>query len=257
MSDRPTASLNPEEMSSGGFFDDKEATIEDAKFEMYDFQGNSEPAPCLGLTLRTGDEDEGEEPTRQYWSMGNREKWMPSDDGDALVNISTNDRLTLSRQSNGVFMLQSMIESGLPADRLSAGKASILNGIKAHWVRVPGPVRKFKDAPEKKSADILVVDQIIATPWDKGDEAKVTGKKAAGKKETGKPDTNLEDKAVEVMIQMLAENEGSIEKKDIPSRAYKALGNDPQKNNILALLFKPEFQLKHFSVSDKGVITLK
>jgi hypothetical protein len=270
---RKGASLNPDDFISGGLLDDVDATWKNVMFEMYNYGGKSDPAPCLGADLVTGAEIKAEDVVRQYWSCGSADNWEPSEDGARLVPVGGDTEL---RKSTNLFMLlKSLKEAGFPMAQLADGNVTVLNGLKAHMRRIDAPKRggmapqsprRGRDGKEyEKENKVLCVEKIIAlpseAPKDEPKAAKKGGKKAEpkaeGKPQAPAPSADLDSKAKDILTSIIVQGNGKANKKDIPSIGFKILGTDPDRNKVLALLFNDEWMKgAGFAVSDSGEITL-
>ena len=266
---RKGASLNPDDFISGGLLDDVDATWKNVMFEMYNYGGKSEPAPCLGADLVTGAEIRPEDVVRQYWSCGSADNWEPSEDGSRLIPVGGDTEL---RKSTNLFMLlKSLKEAGFPMAQLADGNVSVLNGLKAHMRRIDAPKRggmapqsprRGRDGKEyEKDNKVLCVEKIIALPSEAPAEPKAAKKGAAKKSEkTEAPkdtDGSLDAKAVDVLSSIIVQGGGKTNKKDLPTVAFKVLAGDKDRNRVLALYFNDEWMKgAGFVVSDSGEITL-
>jgi hypothetical protein len=270
------ASLNPDDFIAGGLLDDVDATWKNVMFEMYNYGGKSDPAPCLGADLITGAEIKPEDVVRQYWSCGSAENWEPSEDGARLVPVGGDTEL---RKSTNLFMLlKSLKEAGFPMAQLADGNVTVLNGLKAHMRRIDAPKRGNMpvQSPRRGASGkeyerdnkVLCVEKIIAlpseAPKDEPKAAKKGGKKAAadpgkaeGKPQAPAPSADMDSKAKELLVNIIVQGGGRANKKDIPSLGFKALGTDPDRLKVLSLLFNDEWMKgAGFAVSDSGEITL-
>jgi len=260
MVDKKAASLNPENFTEGGgLIDDVDVTFKECGFEMFDYQGKSAtPAPCLKIVLAVEEGDDAE----QYYSMGSTQDWIPSEDGSQLVAVGKATAIRLS--SNGGIFLKSLIDAGFPADKLG-DDISILTGLQAHMIQVPAPARKgLKKTKEQEEREekfgpktILVVSEIKGLPWEtKAPVGKPKAKAPAGKpaaapakaKATTKaaapaPETSGDDLTGEATTAILSilEAAGTITKKELPAKLFQTLKADPNRNEIIKLVFNDEF----------------
>lgn len=259
---RKGASLNPDDFISGGLLDDVDVTWKNVRFEMYNYGGKSDPAPCLGADLVTGVELRPEDVVRQYWSCGSSDNWEPSEDGSRLIPVGGDTELR--RSTNLFLLLKSLKEAGFPMPQLADGSVTPLNGLKAHMRRIDAPkrgnmiqnARRGRDGKEfERDNKILCVEKIIALP----SEAPKGAKK--GKKEPvteAKPTSNLDSKTMDILTSVIVQSGGKINKKDLPTIGFKILAGDVDRNRVLALLFNEEWiQSSGFAISDSGEITLK
>lgn len=269
---RKGASLNPADAVAGGLLDDVDVTWKNVKYEMYDYEGKADAAPCLAADMVTGAESKPEDIVRQRWSCGSSDNWEPSPDGMYLVPIGSETELR--KASNVIVLMGSMVQAGFPASALSDGAANVFEGLQAHMRRMEGPkrgnlpqqqARRVVGGKEyERDNKILLVEKIIALPGKQEEAAPKKGKgKAAAKDEakTAEPkaadQTGIDAKAKDLLTRIILEGDGKAAKKDIPSLGFKILGNDPDRNKILAVLFKDEWIAANgFAVSSDGVITL-
>jgi len=264
------ASLDPADAVAGGLLDDVDVTWKNVKYEMYDYEGKADAAPCLAADMVTGAESKPEDIVRQRWSCGSADNWEPSPDGMYLVPIG--GETELRKASNVIVLMGSLVQGGFPASALKQGMASTFEGLQAHMRRMEGPKRgDFAKSPRRvvggkeyeRDNKILLVERVIAMPGQAEPAAsKAKGKKAAAKEEaatgTGSGGGAGRDaKAKDLLTRIILEGDGKAVKKDIPSLGFKILGSDPDRNNVLAVLFKDEWITANgFAVSSDGVITL-
>jgi len=249
MAETQGMSLNPETFTEGGgLIDDVNVTWNKVRFEMFDYQGKSEPAPTLKVDMET---DEGEEAS-QNWSMGSAKDWAPSPDGKKLVAVGS--ATGIRANSNGGILLKSLADSGYPMDTLG-DDVSALEGLQCHMIRVPAPkraglksTRKREDGREFEQT-ILTVDEIIALPGEKKKAAGApSGKKAAPKtaakksapKAKAEPAGDVDEKARETVLGIVLE-EGEVTKKMLPTKVFQVLKADPDRNAVAKLVFDDEF----------------
>lgn len=245
-------SLNPETfLEGGGLIGDVDVLFKSNTFAMFDYGGTVPGgSPSLkAVMLAEGEEEEMD----QYYSLGNARDWQPSDDGTQLVAIgnATGIRAT----SNGGMFLKALVDAGFPADKLG-DDITVLDGLQAHVIRVPVPERagiakskKQKDREEKYGPPtLLIVSEIITLPWEKA-KAKGAPKKAAAKgkakakakgKKTGEESGGADEKAVETVMAILAED-GTVAKKDLPAKIFQAMKTDPDRNEVIKLVFDDAF----------------
>lgn len=247
-------SLNPQDHVEGtSLLDDVDVLFTEPEFTMFDYGGKrAEPAPALKIVMLPLDEEgNAGEAVDQYFSVGNASDWMPSDDGREIIAIGK--ATALNTNSNISLFLQSMLNSGFPAEKMGSD-CSFLDGIKAHVNRVPAPERPGlkKDASSSDRArTVLIVTAILEIPGEKAAgkkaPAKAAGKApakpaAAAKKPAAATEgEGVDDKAVETMLSILADEPSGIAKSKIPGKVFKLLKDDPDRNDVLKLLSSDEF----------------
>jgi hypothetical protein len=221
-------------MVEGGLLDDVTATVASADFVMWDYGGKAADSPAMkfGLGLESGDEAE------QYWSVGNAKDWRPSPDGKRLIGIGSAKGINV--KSNMGLFLTSIVNAGFPEDKLE-DDISVFVGMEAHFIRVAAPKRPgLERAPREDGREfeqtVLVVDEIIKMPWDKG-----KGKGKSSGKSGGSGGDELSEEAREVMLEILSGSKGPVRHKDIPNLVLKAAKDNPRRAQIVKLLYSEEF----------------
>lgn len=262
---KKAVSLNPENfVEGGGLIDDVDVVFVECVFDMFDYQGKADPAPCLKITMECEDFDD---PMEQYYSMGSANDWIPSDDGSQLVAVGKATNIRMS--TNGGIFLKALIDAGYPADDLG-DDITTLNGLQAHVIQVPAPKRNLKKTKKQEEREekfgpptILVVSEIVALPGEKkkpagapkkaaGKGKAANGKKAAGKK-TPEGDTSLNDKAITAIMEILSDA-GTITKKELPAKIFQTMKEDPDRNAVVKVVFDDEFLANGPWEYDDGVL---
>lgn len=269
MVDKKGASLNPVDFISGGLLDDVTATWKNVKFEVFDYDGKGQKAPCLGIDLITGTEGPNDKPYRQRYSCGSLENWEPSADGLMLIPVGKDTELR--KASNLYMLLTSLAEAGFPMERLNEGNVGVFENMVAHMIRKDAPKRPGLDQPTtrrgrdgkeyERDNKVLCVSKIEKLPWEGEDAPKGKAGKGSAKsapKADAPTGAGIDEKAKEVLMNLIVAADGKISKKEIPSKAFNAIpAADKDRKAVLAVLFKDEW-LKGagFSITDDGFITL-
>jgi hypothetical protein len=218
--------LAPETFVEGGLIDDVNATITDAKFTMFDYNGKSDKgaSPALGLELELEDGVKHE----QYYSAGDAKYWAPGADGKTLV--PTGDKTALSKSCKLAVFLSALMNAGFPVDKLRGGDISCLTGLKAHFTRVADKERKglVRDA-NAQAQSTLVITKIIAMPGEqpKQPTAKpvATGAPGIGGASTSATTTSTvsDDDVTGLVLEIVTESGGSIAKNRISQAVFKKI----------------------------------
>ena len=203
-----------DQVEGGGLLDNVDAIFKEVKFEMFDYGGTrSDEVPALKVTLQP---DEGNE-VDQFWSCGAAKDWEPSKDGKMLVPIG--DQKGMHKSSNASIFFAHIIEAGFPEEKIT-DDVSVLEGTKAHMVRIPAPKRGGLST-SKKRADgreyentILVVEKILKLPWEKG-AAKTAKIQAA--------DNDIATKASEAIMAVLTDNPKGLDKMKLIGQVFTYL----------------------------------
>jgi hypothetical protein len=210
-------------VEGGGLLNDVDATIKKARFTMFDYNGKSPAAsPCLKMDLETSDGEDHE----QYWSAGNARDWKPTKDGKGLESLKGQSGLVKS--SNVAILFNSIIDAGF--DGLE-DDVSVLDGLDCHWIRIPAPERpglkkRQREDGREYEQTVLIVNNINS---------------GGGGKKKGASSGDVEEKATEVLLAVLSDNPDGVEKKSIPTKAFKLLKGEAMKNEIIKVLFDDEF----------------
>jgi hypothetical protein len=274
MADKKVASLNPDDFTEGGgLLDDADVVIKEARFEMFDYQGNVPPPGSPSLQVEMEFDNEGTpETTVENYSMGSAKDWEPSEDGCQLIAIGQATSLRMS--TNGGIWLKALLDAGFPLDKLG-NDVSNVDGLSCHVIRVPEPQRKGIVKSEKQKAreekygppTLLVVSEILEMPGEskaagkkagpgaaKGKTSKPASKPAASKPAAGESDGDIETKAMMAIMEILAEV-GSITKKTLPAKVYQVVKDDPDKQAIVQMTFNDEFLESGSWTYEDGTLT--
>ena len=247
MTKEAAASLNPEDfVEGGGLIDDVDVTFKECIFDMFDYNGKVVPGvPSLKIDMVMEDDEEA----TQYYSMGSANDWIPSEDGSQLMAVGKASSIRMT--TNGGIFLKSLIDAGFPVDKLG-DDITVLNGLQAHVIRVPAPKRpglKKQDREDGKKFEetILIVGEITTLPWEKSKPKGAPAKKVAPKgkavpkgKTKPEPEGDVNDVAVVAVLSIL-ESEGTITKKELPSKIFQTEKENPDRNAIVKAVFDDAF----------------
>lgn len=253
-------SLKPSDAVAGGIMlDDVDVLIKRCRFRLWDYNGTI-PTPVLGLSVTFEDENDGSE-SEQVYSAGDTKFFVPSEDGSEATPVGTHTNLQDS--TNAMAFLVSMVNAGFPEDKI-ADKVSIFEGSRVHVKQQPQPKRKGL-VGAKENKNILLVSKINSYPWDKAaakpkaapamgktagapamgtaGPAPVQTAQAAAPAATGGNGeaTDLQTRATEMMIGILSAKGGTILKTQIAQEAFKILAADPQRNQLVQLVYSDAF----------------
>jgi len=230
------ASLSPSTyVEGGGLLNDVNVKWKECRFELWDYQRTQPNAvPALKVTMEVEDM---EEPVDQYFSAGSTRDWMPSKDGKKLMSVGV--ARGINKTSNLAILINSLIEAEFPPERIEED-CTVFEGLECHMVRVKAPERKGL-APRAPRADgktyeptNLVVDSIIKFPWDR---VSATGKAASSEDDEG----DLSEKARSLIMEILEKNPKGLDKKKLASVVFNALKTDPDRNEIVKMIYNEEF----------------
>ena len=267
MSGGSGVSLKPSDaQAGGGLFDDIDARIERMYFRLWDYNG-SIPTPVLGLAAVYAPLDGGAS-FEQVYSAGDTKFLVPSPDGKEAIPVST-ERTGLMDGTNAIQYLTSIMQAGFPEAKVGKD-VSVFEGTVVHLNRVPQQKRpgiKPVAGKEGKKDDILIVTKIHAYPWDAAGSVAAPAPAAAAAKTKAKaapavagqtvapaaaaseqaaaPGASeaVQNRAIEVVMQILSETGGTVPKAAIAGKAFKILNDakDPLRNEVSQLVFKDGF----------------
>ena len=161
-------SLNPKDQVKGGLIQDVDATLTSIRFKEYTYPSGQITIAAVGaLTLDAGDEYE------QVWSVGSPEEWEIEDDGEMVGN--RNGKTGINDNSNFGMFARELEPAGFPMNKLDS-KISILDGLKAHWIRKAQPKRAGLQGADERERTTLVPEKIIKLPWEKDKATATKGK---------------------------------------------------------------------------------
>lgn len=267
-------SFRVEDLSTGSVLDDCNAKVIEARFAMgsYGEKSDQQPFPALALTLHVEGEEEPREP--QYWRIGAHDSgFMPSEDGLYLHTIEDGKKRSVRANSNFGFFIKHITEAGFDPTNFN-GKEPISNleGIEAHFKRVPtGNKITGKDGKER-DGNVLVIDNIIFDPTS--EEKPNTTAKAAAKptnataaKSAAKPaakqeDTSIDDEARTAIVEVLSANNGQLKRTTLTPKLTLHLKGNANKEAILrkalneAFITSEDSQALFILDTSTGIISL-
>lgn len=246
-------SLRPDTFSKGGMPSLIKGRITEAKFLSFDFNGKSDPKPCLMLGIE--DVHDPELTYEQHYTAGNPANFEPSEDGNFLC--PTHEDVALSNRSNLGALLNAFVAAGFPEDKLEGGDAREFKDMVVLFTkRLPEGREAQGDNPD--AGKLYLPETIIAMPGesmpDSGDGKKA---KAAGGKKKAKaaPSKKAEDNgdsgddpeavAQAAVLEILGAAEGTLPKKELfapitKHEAIKGLAKDV-KASVLKLAVSDEW----------------
>ncbi len=254
-------SLKPSDAQAGGgvleALNDTDATIKTCRVVLWNYNSATiHPAPFLAVTYSFEDGSEFE----QKYKGGDAKFLVPSQDGKEFVPVDPSaDRTGLPDGCNALIWLTDIVNAGFP-EHLIGRDVSVFEGARVHLNVKPQPKRpglaKPGDPKDEKSKDILIVTKILALPGQTQAAGKVKGKAkpaavaqtqtqtqtAAAPVGAATADT-IQARAIEVVMDILTSNGGSVPKVAIANKAFKIMqdAKDPLRNEVSKLVFKDEF----------------
>jgi hypothetical protein len=251
-------SLKPADAQAGGgvleALNDTDATIKACRVVLWNYNNTQiSAAPFLAVTYQFEDGSEFE----QKYKGGDAKFLVPSQDGKEFVPVDSNaDRTGLPDGCNALIWLTDIVNAGFP-EHLIGRDVSVFEGTRVHLNVKPQPKRPGLKEGNDKAKDILVVTKILALPGQAqaGTAGKVTKGKAGAKAAPATASQGVaapvgqasadavQARAIEVVMEILTSNGGSVPKVAIANKAFKIMqdAKDPLRNDVSKLVFKDEF----------------
>lgn len=248
--------------AGGGLVDDADLTVVRSRFTMTDYGGKSDSGEVLVLQVKLVD-DEGTE-FEQLYSAGTG--FVPSETGDEDENGKTitpiGEKTAPAGGSNFAFFITALVNAGFPEDLLDGDDISVLEGLKAHWNRVPQPKRT--NLPTRGQQDnarektILVCTNIISLPGETPAKApaktaakpgakpttapsKAVAGKTAAKPAAAEPDVDLQDELATILVGAFAEQGlTEVTKVKVAQLVFKGAADHANKKELVAMSSKAD-----------------
>ncbi len=245
MTESRVASLNPTDAIQGGLLDDVDVIVESARFTMWDYNGKAKTVTALRVQYKDGEDKLHE----QYYSCGDPERFVPSDDGKKLLLTGT--ATALNTTSNVVLYLSSLINAGFPSAKL-VDDITTIEGLRAHVQRVTQAKRAGITQADDKERSLLLVTKILALPGEavKGGTVKAAKPKATAAAVAAAPavaalapGSDLAPKTIEYVVAAAQGAGGNISRQAISQKVFQlAMGaKDPDKATVCKLAFDEAF----------------
>jgi hypothetical protein len=248
-------SLRPSDAQAGGFLDDADVVLKECRFVRWDYAGKAPESVALKVTM----EDDDARIHEQYYSAGDPKKITPSADGRAVVGVESSPG-GLTSSTNAVAFITSLVNAGFPEDSIT-NDVGVFDGMAVHVNQVAQPKRVgLKDAKENKT--YLLVTKILRMPGEAVPPKPAKGAPAPQQKAGprpvpanavptptpspapvpgAEPSADVVAKARATVLDILAQKGGAIPKQKLPTEAFRALSNDPDRNTIVTLVFQDAF----------------
>ena len=239
-------SIRPGEFVEGGAVPvDRNLLWKECRFDLFQYPARKDGTVVLGKDGQPAksvsgriiyQDDEGNEYI-QHYSVGDPERFIPSEDGKTLVAVGSAQ--TLLKSSNFYLLMNALINAGFPENRLDED-ISTLDSLYTYNIGIPEPKRTglVREAPAEGAREriLSVPSQIHKLPWEnkgKGKVAPVRGRAAIAEEEAG--DTADETIA---MVAMMLESAESITRQQLATKAIRE-----KKQEVAKFVFTPEFQV--------------
>lgn len=229
-------SFNPNDAVQGGLLDAADVIVRAARICMWDYNGKAKATTAIRVQFEDGDGKLHE----QYYSIGDPERYVPSEDGTQV--LPTNGATGLNTSSNGYQFMKSLVDSGVPADFVTTDISKI-DGIKLHVQQVAQPKRA--GLSDQKDRTILLATKLIALPGQspvKGGSkgsANATAPAAAAASVSG----DVADKAIIYISQVLAANGGTVPRAKVSQLVFQAANTakDSDKAALTKIVYDEKF----------------
>jgi hypothetical protein len=226
------ASMNPDNMVSGGLMDDFDGLVTRARLCFFDYEGKGQRTLAVALAIKPDDDDE----FTQHYSSGNPEHFSPTMDGvnpaeEGVYALPTDNKSQMNNNTNWAHFTLACLDAGFAKKDLGAS-VEWVEGLYGHFNRVPQrkrsgiQVEAVGSDGRQRSNDILVVTEIKTAPAGAGAGrvAAATGKGKAlpGHGSAGPADSDLDARLSEVLLVALAESEEGIPKTKLAGSVIKS-----------------------------------
>ena len=256
------ASLLPEHADKSAYLDGVEAIITVCRTCTTDYNGKVTPAvPALGVQYTVPSFAKDKQPKVQHYSAGDKEHRIPSDDGKRFKVFFPEKHKGLPEDSNARKFVQSILnaphvsgQGGFPRERIS-DDVTIFEGmrvkLKAEAQNKTRKVEGQKEDGDDKNRTIILVDQILALPWEGAPQVAAAASPAAAAQApaqsaapvaappaqaAGSPlqDQNAVSAATDVVVQLLADpaHGGAVDKAKLGPLSFRLLAQNP--NRLMA-----------------------
>jgi hypothetical protein len=235
------ASMNPDNMLSGGLMDDFDGTIVKARLVPWDYNGNVDHhVLAVALTIQP---DDDEKPFVQHYSAGDLESFAPSMDGKHPVDLDNGEgedlegiyairvgkKDQLNNNSNWAHFTGAALDAGFERSNLGAA-VTWAEGLYCHFNRVPQKKRSGivvtptgGDAKRARNNDVLVITEIKGAKATKATVAKTTKPAPATKAAPEAAGDDFDEQLTTVVTEaVVAAGESGLAKSKLASIAIKA-----------------------------------
>lgn len=221
----PAISFKPSDFSEGGEFPRGTMEITNARFDIHTWkkdgqvtEGRFGSSQSMAAILELTSHDTGTVFEDRVYTVGNPSRYTVSSDGGVLEGTEE-----LSKNCNFAKLLQSLVDLGLPEDKLDGNVRSLV-GLVAHW-----------DQPEEGKSLILPL-QIYQFPGESTNGQAPAAPAAATPSEVIKL-------GVELVKDMIASNTVEATRQALSAQAFKL--EDQHEDTQIALMniiYTDEFQ---------------
>lgn len=240
MAEKKGMSFNPENaIEGGGLADDYDAILQLECVGDFTYGGTQDETPGIVVSFMDPD-DEDVEIDSDFYSAGNAKDWQPNKEGTFLVAVGNASEFR--NNSNIMKFMASLANGGFPTEKMDDG-TTVIDGTLVHILReaimekVDGKVVVKKNAKGYEMSKPMV-QKVLALPGEKPKKSG-GGKKAAASDEG--PSKAVLKKATNFILGLIESEDGDIVKKILPKRAMTEFKKDPDRDDLLDVVYDDEF----------------
>ena len=232
-------SLKPSEFVEGGVVPvDRNLLWTKCRFTIFEYKKRDGTVVATTTSAEIDYKDDDGQEYKQNYSVGDPERFIPSQDGKTLIAVGSAE--ALSKSSNFYLLLNALVNAGFPENKLEEDISS-LDGLYTYNIGMPEPkrsglVRQAEEGARERS--ISVPSQVLRLPWEKGKGA-TKAAPATADKEAEEADEDVVKQAIEFVGKNLVD--GKVTRQQLAVAVFKDLANDPNKDAIATLIFTPAF----------------
>lgn len=230
------ASMNPDNMATGGLKDDFDGEVLKVRLVPWDYDGKIDHhVLAVAVTIKPDDDDE----FVQHYSCGELEHFVPSKDGKTGVDLASGEgeelegiyalrvgrRDQLNNNTNWAHFIGAMRDAGFPTEKIGAA-VTFAEGVYGHFNRVQQKRRsgivtqQTAEGQQPRRNDILVITEIKEKPA----AAKSTkaSAKSAPAATAATPANGLDERLTEVVTEAVLASDEGIAKSKLAGIVIKA-----------------------------------
>ena len=233
----------------GGFLNNQDATLLGVTFS----ERSTEKGNWLFAAVQV--REDGKEPTALFdMFCGSADNFEIGDEGATAMPVSPDVQLDSDELSR---FLKELEVAGYPASNIAQFWGELtdpidfrsMSGTRVHFVQVDDP-EKTKELGQRRGTDGKMynrtrpqVSQVLSLPPTKAETKPTKAVAAAPKGKNGKAtDTNLVEVADGVLVAIISDNGGSIQKSRLPVSISRAVDKaDPNRRALQDLIYSTDY----------------
>lgn len=219
--------FDPANYSAGGFLDNVDAVITDAKVDTWEHAEGE----CF-LHVAYTPEGEGEEPHTQYYRIGTLANFTPSSDKSEAIPAPD---AKINNKSGAALFFRALIAAGYPKAEMSRNVRTLiglrvhLNALEQEEIKQDGKdfKGKKKDGPRKVVLPTKIHGRVAAGQGASTSAPRPNGSMGAPTPAAVAVDGNAEAAAVQAILDEIAANSGVALKRNLPTAMFRRIsGNE-------------------------------